>query len=301
MEKYDFELDKVSETILRIDPSGRRTASVLRRTLDQLYDGLHTGRYRWDQLHKTEKTHCGTLVEINLHREFGFEDGTKLDYQIARIDVDCKYSQSLFGWMIPPETLGHLCIVVSADDEESKWHLGLVRIEEAILTKGGNRDAKRSITASGRSNIRWIFKDAPLPPNILLHLPRSQVDTIMKLKTGQDRVNEIFRVAQRMKISRSVIATLAQQEDYMKRVRGNGGARSHLKPEGIIVLGHFQQHQKIARDLGIPVPDSGELISVRLAPTTNDGPGTVALGGRSWRVAVDSDPTWEAPDYQHIT
>ncbi len=37
----------------------------------------------WDQLFKTEKTHCGTLVEINLHREFKFQDGTKLDYQIA--------------------------------------------------------------------------------------------------------------------------------------------------------------------------------------------------------------------------
>ena len=48
--------------------------------LDQLYDGQRTGRYRWDQLRKTEKTHCGTLVEINMQREFLFEDGSKLDF-----------------------------------------------------------------------------------------------------------------------------------------------------------------------------------------------------------------------------
>jgi hypothetical protein len=30
------------------------------------WDGQHNGRYRWEQLHKTEKTHAGTLVEIAL-------------------------------------------------------------------------------------------------------------------------------------------------------------------------------------------------------------------------------------------
>src|ERR1022692_627795 len=33
----------------------------------------------------------GTLVEINLHRQFGFEDGDVTDYRIAGIEVDCKY------------------------------------------------------------------------------------------------------------------------------------------------------------------------------------------------------------------
>ena len=72
-----------------------RVATVLRDTLDQLYDGQRTGRYKWDQLHKTEKTHCGTLVEINMQREFQFADGKKLDYKIANTEVDCKYSQKL--------------------------------------------------------------------------------------------------------------------------------------------------------------------------------------------------------------
>ena len=62
----DAELEAVKAEILKLDPNGIRTAQVLRDTFDQLYDGQRTGRYRVDQLHKTEKTHCGTLVEINL-------------------------------------------------------------------------------------------------------------------------------------------------------------------------------------------------------------------------------------------
>lgn len=299
MATTDSELQRVVERIRELDQTGERTATVLRQTLDQLYDGLHTGRYRWDQLHKTEKTHCGTLVEINLHREFDFDDGETMDYRIADVDVDCKYSQTIGGWMIPPESMGHLCLLISADDQQSHWSLGVVRITEAILSQGGNRDAKRSITASGRQEIHWIFRDASLPPNILLQLPRPTVDRIMELPNGQRRIDEIFRVAQGMRIGRGVIATLGQQDDYMKRVRGNGGSRSRLKPEGIIILGHYDEHKRIASDLGIPVPGRGESISVRVAPAKKADKGVARIGNDLWRVAINNDPPTEAPDCPH--
>ena len=94
----DPELDRVEAELYRCDPDGSGVAGVLRDTLDQLYDGQHTGRWNFDQLHKTEKTHMGTLVEINLHRHFGFDDGDVTDYRIAGIEVDCKYSMKL-GWL----------------------------------------------------------------------------------------------------------------------------------------------------------------------------------------------------------
>lgn len=299
MVKTDPELEQVVAELRGMDPGGDRTARVLRETFDQLYNGLHTGRYRWDQLHKTEKTHCGTLVEINLHREFNFQDGVAMDYRIAGIDVDCKYSQSVGGWMIPPESMGHLCLVISANDEASRWSLGVVRIEEEILSGGGNRDAKRSIPARYRNRITWLFKDAILPPNILLQLPRKTVDQIMDLRSGQKRIDQIFRVAQQMRIGRGVIATLGQQEDYMKRVRGNGGSRSRLKSEGILVLGHYEEHKRVAKELGIPVPQRGESVSVRLAPADVKKDGTVMLDNQLWRIAEQTDPVVSAPDCPH--
>lgn len=295
----DQDLERVASELLRVDPDGERTATVLRKTLDQLYDGQHTGRYRWDQLHKTEKTHCGTLVEINLHREFGFEDGKVMDYRVGGVEVDCKYSQTVGGWMIPTEAMGHLCIVISADDPLARWSMGLIRITESVLTAGGNRDAKRTVSALGRKSIRWLFDQAHLPPNILLQLPRPTVDRIMEMDSGQKRVNEIFRVAQGQRIGRGVIATLAQQEDYMKRVRGNGGARSRLQPEGIIILGQYDEHRRIADALGIPAPQRGESVSVRVTRANSSGKGTVVLDGVPWRIATKHDPLAPAPDCPH--
>jgi hypothetical protein len=117
----DAELDAVEAELHRLDPAGDQVAAVLRDTLDQLYDGQHTGRWNYDQLHKTEKTHMGTLVEINLHRQFGFADGDATDYRIAGIEVDCKYSMTYGGWELPPEAIGHLCLLITANDETSTW------------------------------------------------------------------------------------------------------------------------------------------------------------------------------------
>ena len=86
----DEELSRVIRGLVDTDPDGTRFARTLRYTFDQIYDGQHTGRFRWETLRKTEKTHFGSLIEINLQREFDFKDGTNLDYQIADSDVDCK-------------------------------------------------------------------------------------------------------------------------------------------------------------------------------------------------------------------
>ncbi len=66
--------------LARLDPDGSRMARVFRATFDQLYDGQHTGRYSLDQLFKTEKTHFGTLIKINLQRELLLADGSVLDF-----------------------------------------------------------------------------------------------------------------------------------------------------------------------------------------------------------------------------
>jgi hypothetical protein len=153
--------------------------------------------------------------------------------------------------------------------------------------------------AAGRSNIHWIVRNARLTPNVLLHLPRETVDRIMNMRSGQQRINEIFRVAQGQIIGRGVIATLGQQEDYMKRVRGNGGSRSQLQPEGIVILGHFDEHRRIAQDLNLPVPERGELLSVRLVRAKRTDSDVTLIDGDYWRLAVPEDPVTPAPNCPH--
>lgn len=291
----DAEVDAVVAAIVALDPDGSRTAAVLREALDQLYDGQRTGRYRWDQLHKTEKTHCGTLVEINMQREFSFEDGDKLDYEIAGVDVDCKYSQSLGRWMIPIEARGEICLVLWADDHQSVWTMGVVRTTDERLTAGGNRDRKASLNAHGLAQVRWLFDRAELPPNVLLHLPPEDVAAIMSGRSGAERVRELFRRAQGQRVGRGVVATVAQQSDYMKRIRGNGGARTALRPEGIIILGQYESHRRLASDLGLPVPSKGESVSARVSPAPGASPGSCVIDGGWWRLAGMSDTAVEAP------
>jgi len=137
-------------------------------------------------------------------------------------------------------------------------------------------------------------------PNILLQLDNDIVVKIMALKSGTQRTNELFRRALGMIVGRSVVATVAQQDDYMKRVRGNGGARTSLKPEGIVVLGQYKSHALIATALGIPVPGPGDSISVRLAPAQAPGPGVAEISGSLWRVAGSNDPIVPAPNLPKI-
>ncbi|WP_335985825.1 NaeI family type II restriction endonuclease [Glycomyces sp. MUSA5-2] len=298
--QFDPQVERVRAELLKIDPDGARTASVIRTSIDMLYNGRYTGRFRWDQLFKTEKTHAGTLLEINLQREFEFEDGDSMDFKIAGIDIDCKYSQKSGSWMIPPEAVGHLCLLVWFNDQSSRWELGVVRIDERILSYGKNRDLKRTIRSDAREAISWIRRDAPLPENVLLKLSDDDIDAIfVKLagkRRGQKRVNELFRRAQGRLVSRTAIETAGMQDDPLRRVRYNGGARTDLQGEGIVIFGEYKLHQAMARDLGLPVPGKGEFVSARLTPYREHvGLGRVSLDGSDWMLASAEDPVVTAP------
>ncbi len=288
----------MSSRLLQLDPDGQRFAAVLRDTIDQLLNGEVTGRYDWKTLFKTEKTHAGTVVEINLQREFAFDDGVDMDYRISGFDVDCKYSQKFGSWMIPPEAIGHLCLLVWADDYTSRWSAGLLRIRPEWLNSGNNRDLKLTIQSTHRDKILWLWRDAELPLNVLLHMERDSREAVLSLPSGQKRVNELFRRVQRQCIGRGVVRTVAQQSDYMARVRkGKGRARTVLREEGILIPGHYSTHQAIARGLGAPVPRVGELVSFRVAraQTKHAGCPSVEIDGQWWVLAQDDDPVEEAP------
>lgn len=299
----DHELQAVAAELMAADPVGERVATVLRDTLDQLYDGQHTGRWGYDQLHKTEKTHMGTLVEINLHREFGFQDGDATDYRIAGIQVDCKFSMFPGKWMLPPESVGHLCFVLWASDQESAWSAGLLRVDPVFLGPP-NRDGKRRLTVEGRLRVVPLWSDhGQLAENLLLHLDAPTRERIFAARArrgaqhGQAKVNELFRSVRGQIIRRAILATVAQQDDFMKRARGNGGARQKLRPEGILVLGHQDNDPLVAEALCLPRPRKGEFVSAWVVPATpGDLRPQAVIEGHGYVLAEPGDPVVTAPD-----
>jgi len=272
-----------------------------------LYDGQHTGRFRWDQLFKTEKTHYGTLLEINLRREFDdviddTVEGHALDYSICGYDVDCKFSQSFGGWMLPPECFGQLLLVAWADDERGTWSLGVVRATEANRRSSVNRDGKTQLSLTGRQQIAWLHYEASLPPNVLLGLDTTTLERVRAPRSGQARVTELLRRVTERRIGRNTIATLAQQDDYMARLRDNGnGARTTLRDEGYLIPGgDYEAHRAVARRLGAEVPHPGEVISLRVVPAGPGDPWTVELESQHWRLAREHEavtrPAPKLPD-----
>lgn len=291
----DGALGEVAQWFLRQDPEGDRFATVLRESLDQVLDGPRTMRFRYADLRKTEKTHVGTIVEINLGKEFDLEDGVAMDYRVAGHEVDCKYSMSFGGWELPLESLGHLVLLTWADDDASRWSAGLWRVDPRHLGRGaGNRDRKKKMLKSGHERVVWLWRDRNLPENLLLHLPPAVVERIFAPKSGQQRINELFRSVQHRIIRRDVVLTVAQQKDGPRRAR-MARETKYLGREGIIVLGHYEWDVAVARALGLPVPRSGEWVSARVAPAEAPGAPTFEAEGVLWRLAESEEWVSAAP------
>ncbi len=271
-----------------------RFGSAIRRSFDEVFDGQRTGRYSLTQLSKVEKTYIGTKVEIIVQAEFGLKRGRHMDYLVAGEEIDAKWSIRSGGWMIPREAVGELCLCMTADDERSLFSVGIVRAEEGRLRSSRNQDRKRRLAPEGLAAMSWLAHDAGLPENLLLHLPEETRAAILDYHlSGQGRINQLFRLVRRRVVRREIVLTVAQQDDGPKRVRD---ARGHLRPDGIVILGHQKDHPRIARALRLPVPRKGEWVSTRLVPALASGPGTVAIEGVLWREARVGDAVVAAPE-----
>lgn len=294
----DAELEQVRAWLLRCDPDGARFGRVLRESLDQVLDGPRTGRFRYSELRKTEKTHVGTVVEINIAKEFDLRDGTEMDYLIDGVEVDCKYSMTLGQWSLPRESMHRLVLLTWADDATSKWSVGLWRVDPDKLNRGNNQDRKKTIDRAGRREIDWLWFDKDLDENLLLHLDPDIVAAIFSLdgrRDGQKRINQLFRLVRGRIVRREVVLTVARQKDGPRRAR-MAREPGQLGREGIVVLGHYEWDVQIAEQLRLPRPGSGEWVSVRVVPIEADDPrlGFEAAGQR-WGVARDDEPVHPAP------
>jgi hypothetical protein len=278
--------------IRRLDSDGSRMRGVVDSAGLHVLDPVHTGRYRWSQLTKIEKSSLGGIVLNRLQREFGFNDGRSLDLEIAGHEVDLKFTLGS-NWTVPAEAVGALCLLLHADDSKGVWSMGLIRAEPGVLSGGANRDGKRTLSAEGLAAVRWIHRNLPLPAHALKQLPQEVVNRIFAKQWGQSRTEELFRSAGLTPITRADLDAVAMQQDSTKRVRT---IRQEMASHGILVLsGSLSSDVYRAQALGLPIPAKDAWLSVRLvpAPEQRDGAPVIMLGGDAWCVAQPGDP--EAP------
>jgi len=237
-------------------------AAMLRACVDDVIMTPKTGRRSYEELEKTEKTYIGTRVEIELRALLDLPKG-RLDCVIRGRDVDIKNTMGA-NWMIPTEAVEAPCILVAADEARALCYLGLIVARPEYLTAGQNKDAKRTIIAAGFSHILWLLRDHPYPPNFWRTVPEVAVARIFRGRAGNHRMAALFREIQGRPIARDVVQAVAQQHDFMRRIRSDGGkgTRDHLAHEGLLLLsGHYDA--PLIAALGLPECTHSEFISYR--------------------------------------
>jgi hypothetical protein len=236
-------------------------ATLVRDNIDRVIQTPKTARLFYKDLQNSEKTYLGTAIELDLRSALGFERGDVTDLKIAGSDVDVKFSQRDGGWMIPPEAVDKVCLLVTADDPSALFSIGMVVARAAYLTAGGNRDAKRAISAEGRKNIWWVLRNADYPKNFWLSVPEEVVERIAEGRSGNQRVINLFNAVQDTPVPRKVLQDVAPQLDFTRRVRADKrrGTRNLLEQNRIFILqGKNKLHQELIAELGLHSLQRGE-------------------------------------------
>ncbi len=224
--------------------------SFFRSAIDEVIDTARSGRFLFSQLEKTEKTYLGTKFEILLRDWLQVPKGVILDLRIGDREVDVKSTTAGHGWMIPLEAIDRYCILLAIDEAKARCAFGLVRARPAYLRQGANRDRKTGISAAGRDNIWWLASDFPYTRNFWSLIPDESRLEIIACPGGTRRVAMLFERYQEMAVSRVQIVAIAAQDDPMRRVRRNGGARDILAPKGIAIL-YSEYDREIMTALGL--------------------------------------------------
>lgn len=188
--------------------------------------------------------------------------GVILDLLVGGQEVDVKSTTGgSFGWMIPPEAIGQLCVLLRVNESASNCAVGLVRARPEYLRPGANRDAKTGLSAGGRRNIWWLALDFPYTPNFWSMISDADREQIMGAGGGTARLARLFELCVGVPVSRVVIASVAAQDDFMKRIRRNSGARDVLAPKGIAIL-YSENDRDLMLKLGVTV-GSRQFVSYR--------------------------------------
>ena len=208
------------------------------QALEFVLDPIRTGRNRLAQLDNVEKTFIGLKVEHFLRDALQAPKGIR-DLVLAGKNVDVKNTVGdKWSWMIPPETYrdNEPCLLAALDAPRREVWLGLLAAREEYLG-ANNRDSKRGILTGSYQHILWLVERQSLPPDRWEGIDMARFRELRQVRGGNNRVVIFFEENLRRPVHRTVVqALLHDQLDYMKRLRGNGGAKDVLRDRRIALL-----------------------------------------------------------------
>jgi hypothetical protein len=272
-------VSRLVETIIKLaggfDKFAIDVPALLRQAFDEVIDAPRTSRFTLSETEKTEKTYVGTKVEILVRNYLGVPKGHILDMLIDGVEIDIKNTTGR-DWMLPKEVIGRPALLVRSSERTALCDIGVVVCQPQYLRLSKNQDGKGQLLAAQHVNIWWILRQHPYPPNFWEVLSVSDRNEIMSARGGTSRIAALFEKVQGRAISRVQVSALAQQHDYMKRIRRNGGARDVLAPKGIALL-WGQRDRALIEQLCLGPVSADEFISYR--PTSADDIALLKVAG----------------------
>lgn len=235
---------------------------TIRDAIDFVLDPVRTGRTILSELDNVEKTFVGLKVEHFVRDILNAPKGLR-DLVIDGRDVDIKNTLDR-TWMIPPETYRNEdpCLVINSKEQAHTCWMGLMMAREEYLN-APNRDGKRSVKSSAIAHVLWIVEGVEYPDSLWRPFDMEDFRELRVTLNGTRRAAEFFRRNLEVPVHRSIIqALLYDQYDYMKRVRGNQGARDVLRQEGIALLSGVY-HNQLLQELGRLPIDTEAMIAVK--------------------------------------
>lgn len=243
-----------------------KTPEIIQNAIDFVVDPLRTARTKISELDNVEKTFVGLKVE-HFFRDFIDVPKGLRDLSIDGIDVDVKNTVGS-TWTIPPETYLNEEPVLLFMISETLGHcsVGLIIAKDEYLNPGANRDRKRAVSAAAKANVYWLVEKEPLPDSRWAGIDMLRFRELRtSIRFGTDRAAQFFRENLDRPIHRSIIQSLLHdQRDYMKRLRGNGGARDKLNEEGIALLSGAY-HNQVIQSFGLAPIRPDEHIAHRMS------------------------------------
>lgn len=221
---------------------------LVRDAIEYVIDPIRTGRTTIRELDNVEKTFVGLKVEHFIRDFLDVPKGIR-DLVIDGDNVDVKNTIAK-SWTIPKETYDEdgPCLLIAVADDTGRCSLGLMLARRAYLG-AENRDRKRQVTVAGRRNIMWLIDSQPFPQSAWAAFDMGRFRELRSVTPGALRAAAFFEENLDKVVNRRVVQSLLfDQKDYMKRLRGNGGARDLLAPKGIELLsGIFDQDALLQR------------------------------------------------------
>ncbi len=206
--------------------------ATLRIALDEVIDTLRSGRRSVAELNEVEIAYIGTKIEILIqHQLRTTRNRNGVEINGTNVAVILNFSNV---WNAPHAKEPSVFLVVFYDGASSKCSFGLINSSDNVSF----------------GNVTWLVKDEELARNFWEGISSETIDAIFSKKSGSQRLQYLFGNLLETPITRDVIAVVAQQKDYMKRIRKNGGARDALAREEIAIL-NGEVDSQIIRELGL--------------------------------------------------